>query len=376
METKPSSPWDDLFFQMEDTTAISGEMAQRVYGKYNQTLDAFLGSYDAKVGQTPRELVWVLNKTKLYRYKPILPAEDRHPIPLLLVYALINKPFIFDLVPGRSFIEYMLEQGFDVYLLDWGHPGPEDQGITFDDYVTQYLSRAVRKVRRISGSETISMLGYCIGATLAVVYNAYYEDAPTQNLILLTAPIDFSSAPEGSMALWLEEGRIDIDKLVDTFGNVPGELIRYWAKMLKPVENFFGSYINLMKMLNDRNAVLGWQAINRWVEDVIPFAGEAFRQFVKVYLRSNKLISGEHEIEGKKVDISNIDASLLNIVAEYDHLVSKSQSESIMELVSSEDKELLVIPSTHVGIMVSKSARYKLWPEVAQWLSERSGQIQ
>jgi polyhydroxyalkanoate synthase len=174
------------------------------------------------------------------------------------------------------------------------------------------------------------------------------------------------------MAVWLEEGRLDIDKLVDTLGNVPGELIRYWAKMLKPMENFFGVYVNLMKMLNDRSAVLAWQAINRWVEDVIPFAGEAFRQFVKEYLRGNKLIRGEHEINGVKVDPKNIKASLLNIVAQYDHLVSQSQSESIMALVSSEDKELAVIPATHVGIMISRGARYKLWPKVADWLSERS----
>ena len=114
-------------------------------------------------------------------------------------------------MPGRSFVEYMLEQGFDVYLLDWGSPGPEDQGITFDDYVTQYLRRAVRKVRRISGSDEISMLGYCIGATLAVTYTAVYPESQVRNLILLTAPIDFEGAPEGSMAIWLEEGRLDID---------------------------------------------------------------------------------------------------------------------------------------------------------------------
>jgi len=372
MDTQKTLPWDDMFFQMEESTAVTGKIAERTYRKYNETFNALVGSYDAKVGQTPKEQVWALNKCKLYRYIPVVPIEERHPVPLLLVYALINKPFLFDLVPGRSYVEFMLEQGFDVFLLDWGSPGPEDQKITFDDYVTDYLARAVRKVRRISGSDEISMLGYCIGATLAVIYNALYTDAPVRNLILLTAPIDFSSAPEGSMATWLDEGRIDIDKLVDTLGNVPGELIRYWAKMLKPVENFFGAYINLMKMLKDQKSVYSWQAINRWVEDVIPFAGEAFRQFVKVYLRSNKLITGEHEIDGKKVDMKNIKASILNIVAQYDHLVSKSQSESIMELVSSTDKELTVIPSTHVGIMVSGSARYKLWPQVADWLSERS----
>jgi polyhydroxyalkanoate synthase len=370
MDKQVALPWDDLFFQMEET---SGEVAEKTYVKFSETYNALIGSYEANVGQTPKEQVWALNKCKLYRYVPVVPAEKRHPVPLLLVYALINKPFIFDLLPGRSFVEYMLEQGFDMYLLDWGSPGPEDQRITFDDYVTEYLGRAVRKVRRISGSDEISMLGYCIGATVAVTYCSVYPEAPVRNLIILTAPIDFEGAPEGSMAVWLEEGRLDIDKLVDTLGNVPGELIRFWAKMLKPVENFFGAYVNLMKMLNDRNSVLAWQAINRWVEDVIPFAGEAFRQFVKVYLRGNKLIRGEHEINGRKVDPKNISASLLNVVAQFDHLVAQSQSESIMSLVSSEDKELTVIPATHVGLMISRGARHKLWPQVSSWLSERSG---
>jgi polyhydroxyalkanoate synthase len=139
------------------------------------------------------------------------------------------------------------------------------------------------------------------------------------------------------------------------------------------MENFIGSYINLYKMMEDENAVWGWQAINRWVEDVIPVAGEAFRQLVKVYIRGNALIKGNHAIKGIPVDVSNIDASLLNIVAQYDHLVSQSQSESIMELVSSQDKEMKVIPSTHVGIMISGRAKYKLWPEINNWLSERSG---
>ncbi len=377
MDTKSPAtlPWDDLFYQLEDSASLSSEaaeIAQRTYMRYIQSMRAIVDSYDVPIDQTPREEIWRLNKSKLYYYVPTKPPEERYPIPLLLVYALINRPFIFDLVPGRSFIEYMLEQGFEIYLLDWGEPGPEDQDTSFDDYVTEYLTRAVRKIRRHSGADEISMLGYCIGATLAVIYAALYPEAPLRNLLLLTAPIDFSSQPEGSMAMWLDEGRIDIDKLIDTVGNVPGELIRHWAKMLKPVENFVGSYVNLMKMVEDENAVQAWQVINRWVEDVIPFSGEAFRQFVKTYLRGNKLIKGEHVIDGQPVDLANIKAPLFNIVAKYDHLVSQSQSESIMALVSSEDKELKVIPSTHVGIMISGSARYKLWPEIVSWLAERS----
>lgn len=370
---EPSYPaWDDMFFQLGESANISGEAVQIAYGRYVKGVKAIVDSYDIPVGLTPKETIWKLNKTKLFRYHPVKPPEERYPIPLLLVYALINKPFIFDLAPGRSFIEYMLEEGFDVFLLDWGAPGLEDKNTTFDDYVIEYLHRAVRKVHRVSGSKEISMLGYCLGATLAVTYAAIFPDEALRNLILLTAPIDFSNQPEGSMAMWLDEGRLDVDKLVDTYGNVPGELIRYWAKMLKPFENFAGAYVNLLKMMDDPDAVRGWQAINRWVEDVIPFAGEAFRQFVVVYLRRNSLIKGEHVIKGNSVDLANIDASLLNIVAKYDHLVAQSQSESIMDMVSSQDKELKVIPSTHVGIMASSSARYKLWPEIATWLGQRS----
>ena len=218
-------------------------------------------------------MVWTLNKAKLYRYTPTRPAEERHPIPLLLVYALINKPFIFDLAPGRSFVEYMVDQGFDVYLLDWGAPGPEDQDITFDDYVTEYLSRAVRKVVRVSGADEISMLGYCLGATLSHIYAALYPDAPIRNIILLTAPIDFSESARGLDGHVAGEERLDVDRVVGAFGNVPGELIRLWAKLLKPAENFVGAYVNVWKNLDNEAAVQGWQAINRWVEDVIPFAG-------------------------------------------------------------------------------------------------------
>ena len=343
-----------------------------VQARYAAGFQVVIDSLEAPVGLTPKETVWTLNKARLYHYTSARPPEERHPVPLLLVYALINKPFIFDLAPGRSFIEYMVDQGFDMYLLDWGAPGPEDQGITFDDYVTDYLSRAVRKVQRLSPSGEVSMLGYCLGATLTVVYAALYPDAPIRNILLLTAPLDFSEQPEGSMALWLEEERLDVDRLLGAFGNVPGELIRFWAKMLKPAENFVGAYVNVWKNLDDEQAVRGWQAINRWVEDVIPFAGAAFRQFVLEYVRGNELIQGQHEIKGQRVDLAKIRAPLLNIVAQYDHLVARSQSESIMDLISSQDKELRVIPSTHVGIMASGRARYKLWPEIMDWLAPRS----
>jgi polyhydroxyalkanoate synthase len=372
MHAKPELPWEDLFFELEESTLEASGAAQRAYGRYARGVKLIVDSLSVPVGLAPKETVWALNKARLYHYLPTRPVQEHRPVPLLLVYALINKPFIFDLAPGRSFVEYMLDQGFEVYLLDWGEPGPEDKNTAFEDYVTDYLFRAVRRMLRVSKAGEFSMLGYCLGATLATLYAALYTEVPLRNLILLTAPIDFSEKPTGSMAMWLEEENLDVDRLVDTVGNVPGELIRHWAKMLKPVENFMGAYINLWKIMHDESAVRGWQAVNRWVEDVVPFAGEAFRQFVKVYFRGNKLIKGDHIVKGREVDLARIEANLLNIVAEYDHLVARSQAENIMDRVSSQDKTLKVIPATHVGIMAGGRARHNLWPEIAGWLAPRS----
>ncbi len=372
MEGKASPGWEDLFYQVESATGVTREAIQRAYSRSVASANAVVKSLEIPVGLTPKELVWTLNKTRLYRYRPTRAPGERRAVPLLLVYALINKPFIYDLIPGRSFVEYLLDQGYDIYLLDWGHPGPEDRSITFDDYVTGYLRRAVRKVLRLSGAKEITMLGYCLGATLAVTYAALYPEAPIRNLVLLAAPLDFSSPADGSMAVWLGEDALDVDKLVDTLGNVPGELIRHWAKVIKPVENFVGVYVNLWKLQGDEAAVRGWQAINRWVEDVVPVSGEAFRQFVKQYVRQNRLVRNEHTIDGRRVNLANINSALLNVIAKYDHLVSYSQAASLNDLVSSADKELKVIPSTHVGLMISHRAKDKLWPEVSAWLGQRS----
>ncbi len=362
--------WAEFFAHDFDPQNL-GQVTEKTLERYAAASRAYIDSFTIPVGLTPREAVWTLNKATLYRYTPVRPPEERHPVPVLLVYALINKPFVFDLIPGRSFIEFMVAQGFDMYLLDWGIPGPEDVRTTFDDYVTVYLRRAVRKMMRIAEAPEFTLLGYCIGATLATTYAALYPEAPIRNLVLLTAPLDFSSR-EGAIAAWVGEDALDVDKLVDTLGNIPGEMIKTWAKIIRPAENMVGVYITLLKLMDDADALWGWQAMHRWVEESIPFAGEAFRQFIREYIRANKLIRSEHVIDGHPVDMKNIRSSLLNIIAAQDHLVPRAWSETIMDEISSTDKDLRVIQAPHVGIMISRKARYRLWPEIAEWLEPRS----
>ena len=270
----------------------------------------------APIAQTHKELVWALNKAKLYRYVPVVPEGQRHRVPILLVFALMNRPYILDLRPGHSFVEFMINNGYDLYLLDWGAPGPEDKNLKFDDYTLDYLPRAIRKLKAVAGVEEFSMLGWCIGAILATTYAALRPDDGLRNLVLLTAPLDFSDKQNLTFARWVDERYFDVDKVLTAFGNVPGEMIDYGAKALKPVENYIGSYLKLWDNVENPQVVGAWQAMNTWVTDNIPLAGATFRQLIVDLYRNDRLMRGEWMIRGQRVDLSRIRANLLTVIAE------------------------------------------------------------
>jgi len=326
----------------------------------------------AVIGQTPKELIWALNKAKLYRYTPVVAAEKRYPIPLLLIFAIMNRPSILDLRPGHSFVEFMVSQGYDVYLLDWGVPGLEDRRLKLDDYALEYLPRAIRKVKTVAGVEEFSMLGWCIGALLITIYAAMRPHEGLRNLLLLTAPLDFSNRNGLTFARWTDEKYFDVDKVLEAFGNMPGEMIDYGARALKPVENYLANYCKLWDNLDDPRAVESWHAMNTWVTDNIPMAGAAYRQLIVELYRNNRLIRNELIVRGERADLGKIRANLLTVIAEGDHITPPCQSETILAKVGSHDKELYRIPGGHIGIMAGSAANRTTWPHIEAWLSARS----
>jgi polyhydroxyalkanoate synthase len=327
---------------------------------------------DAKIAQTPKELLWTLNKAKLYRYVPVVPEAKRHKLPLFLVFAIMNRPYVLDLRPGHSFVEYMLRCGYDLYLLDWGAPGPEDRNLKFDDYTLEYLPRALRKMKTISGSEQFSMLGWCLGALISTLYAALRPDDGLKNLVLLTAPLDFTDKTAGGFIRWTSSQTFNPDKIVNAFGNVPGEMIDYGAKALKPVENFIGNYLKLWDNINNPKVVDAWHAMNTWVRDNIPMAGGAYRQLINEFYKENRLMEGKLAIGGETVDLGQLKANVLNVIAEADHITPPCQSEGIMNRIASQDKEVFRVQGGHIGIMAGSGAEKTTWPHIEQWLAKRS----
>ncbi|HEY9724605.1 MAG TPA: class III poly(R)-hydroxyalkanoic acid synthase subunit PhaC [Oscillatoriaceae cyanobacterium] len=319
------------------------------------------------VGQTPKDVVWTKNKAKLYRYHA--QTETRHAVPLLLVYALINRPYILDLAPGNSLVEYLVGQGYDVFLLDWGTPGEEDAGLSLADYVLDYIPKAAKQVLKHAGAEKLSLLGYCQGGTLATMFAATHPEL-LENLILLTTPIDFSNA--GLYSAWLDPRHFNVDRVVDAFKLVPAEMLKLGSNLLKPMQNYWGPYVTLFDRLDDDAFVDGWLVMNHWVNDGIPFAGESYRQWIKDFYQGNKLIKGEVKLAGRPVKLENLHCALLNVYAELDHIVPPCQATPALELVSSTDKESLAIKAGHVGVVAGRSARKNFFPKLDAWLSKRS----
>lgn len=354
--------WESLFEESIPTEIKDSFM------KVKRASDILTKEAEPEVGLTPKEVIWTKNKTKLYRYISNQPVKYK--TPLLMVYALINKPYILDIAPGNSMVEYLVNRGFDVYLIDWGTPGEEDKHLKLDDYILDYIPRAVKKVLRTSGASELSMLGYCIGGTMTSIFAALHPELPIRNLVFMTSPFDFSQT--GLYEIFLDERYFNLDKVVDTFGNVPPEMIDFGNKMLKPITNFYGPYVSLMDRSQNQKFVDSWKLMQKWLTDGIPFPGEAYRQWIRDFYQQNKLIKGELVIRGRRVDLGNIRANILNISAEKDLIAMPHQVEALLNVVSSEDKQYICVPTGHVSVTFGPKATSVTYPTIGDWLDERS----
>ena len=324
---------------------------------------------DTGVGLTAKDVVWERGRTKLYHYRPL--AERTVATPILMVHSLISKPYILDLYPGGSFIEFLLRRGFDVYLIDWGTPTDADRHLRLEDYVQKMIPTVVRRIAHDAPDGRLSIFGYCMGGLLSVIYAALHPRAPLASVACLATPADFTKM--GLFTVWTDRRYFDVDAIVDRLGNIPAEMIQRSFSMLKPASEFSPvRYISLWQnILNDRY-VEQYRAFNKWTNDHIPFPGECFRQVVKDLQWENQLVTGELVVGGKPVKLESIKRPFLSVVAGRDHIVPLASAEPLVQLVGSEDKEQIVLDGGHVGIVAGRGAVKSLWPRVAAWLADRS----
>jgi polyhydroxyalkanoate synthase subunit PhaC len=319
-------------------------------------------------GVTPREIVYEEDRLKVYHY--IAEGEPRFKMPLCFVFALVNRPYIMDLKEGRSIVANYVKAGFDTYLIDWGIPTRAERFLTTDDYVNGYMVNVVKHLRERTGSDKVNLLGYCMGGTLSTMFTAIHQDL-VKNLVLLTTGIDYSSR-DSLIGLWTDPRYFDVDKFVDTMGNVPAEFLQPAFLMLKPVANLVEKHINLMENVHRDEFVDDFLHMETWLNDNIPVPGEVYREFAKYLFQQNLLVKNRLPLGRHIVDLRKITCPLLNLMARNDHIVPCCQSEPLNDLVSSTDKEKIIWPAGHIGLAVSARAQKELWPRAVEWLVQRT----
>jgi polyhydroxyalkanoate synthase len=323
---------------------------------------------DVRIATTPHDVVYEEDSLKLLRYR------NEHSIdlaePVLVCFALVNRPSILDLQPDRSVVRQLLKRGFDVYLIDWGVPTAADRTLRLHDYVCGFLKNIVDFVCRHSDSPKLNLLGYCMGGTMSTMYTALFPDE-IKNLILMAAPIDFSG-DESLLNLWTREEYFDVDGLIDAFGNCPGSFLQSSFQMMKPVQNYFEKYVGFVEKMDDDAYLENYFAMERWNNDNIPVAGETFREFVRHLYQQNQLVKGEFRLRDHVVKLENITCPLLTLVAEDDHLVSPNSTLAIKDHVSSKWVHHMSIKAGHIGLAVSSKAHSRLWPDAAMWIADHS----
>jgi poly[(R)-3-hydroxyalkanoate] polymerase subunit PhaC len=342
------------------------EEVQRTIQRSIKGLNYFL-SDDPALGQTPKDVIYKRGTLALYHYRPL--AKEVYRVPVLFVMSLVSKSYILDLAPGQSFIEFLLKQGYDVYLIDWGVPRPEDSHLKLDDYVLDFIPDCITRIVADSGEQDLSIIGYCMGGMLALMYAALYPQGPLKNLVCLTTPVNFEGMK--LMRQWTDKRYFDLDRIVDTLGNVPPELIFASFDMLRPAARI-ASQIRLWDNMWNDEFVKSFRMFDRWAADQIPFPGEAFRQTTKELMWDNKLIKNELVLGGRHVDLKQITISFLAVMAEHDHIVHYESAKELIALISSTDKRDIVLKGGHVSLVAGPNAVRRLWPELDSWLSERS----
>ncbi len=334
-------------------------------GKLAHSLRSLQAAAGVSFGCSEKVAVYREDKLTLYRYRPL--AASANLPPLLIVYALVNRPYMMDLQPDRSLIRRLLELGLDIYLIDWGYPDGADRYVDLNDYINGYLHRCLSVVLREHQLPSATLLGVCQGGTFSLCYTALHPER-VRNLITMVTPVDFQT-PDNLLSRWVQS--IDIDALVAAHGVVPGDVLNAAYVSLMPFRLLQQKYVDLLDSGESQAQVDNFMRMEKWIFDSPDQAGAAFRDFSNWFYKENRLLKGALSIGGQQVDLRRITQPVLNIYGKQDHLVPPAASTAMQSLVGSADYLALGMDVGHIGMYVSGRAQRELPQAIAGWLQRR-----
>lgn len=319
----------------------------------------------AELGSCERSEVFRIDNVVLYHYRARTVVDN--PAPVLIVYALVNRPDMADLQHDRSLIRSLLERGLDIYLIDWGYPDGADRALTLEDYICRYVDAAVDYMCDATQQAQINLLGICQGGTFSLCYSALNPEK-VRNLITTVTPVDFHTKDDMLSHLFRY---VDVDLLVDSSGNISGDMLNMIFLSLKPFRLTQQKYVHMLDGLDDVETTSMFLRMEKWIFDSPALAGEAFRQFASGFYQNNDLIKGKITIGDRRIDLKTLRMPVLNIYASNDHLVPPAASLALGEYVGTDDYQALEFPGGHIGLYVSRTAHEILPAAIHEWLGQR-----
>jgi polyhydroxyalkanoate synthase len=359
---KTKIPVDLILKHIAAETEGAQERAQKASG-------ILIGKLNTEIAATPYDVVYQTDRVKLKHYKPVRASSLKINTPLLVTYALINRETMLDLQPERSVVKTFLENGINLYMIDWGYPTSKDKFLTLHDHVNGYMDTMVDFILKREKVEKINLMGICIGGTFSVMYSALHPDK-IKNLITTVSPTNFDT-DQGLLHIWMKW--VDADKMIETFGNMPGDLMNLGFLLLNPARLMIDKYIGFLENMDNKDFVENFIRMEKWIFDSPDVPGETFRQLIKDCYHNNLLIKNEMEIGGHMIDLRNVTMPLLNIYAQYDHLVPPGAADKITGAVGSTDTEDVCLDTGHIGIYVSSKTQKEFAPRIVKWLGQRDG---
>lgn len=296
--------------------------------------------------------------------------ERKYGTPIVIIPPLMVTPDIFDLRPGHSLVSFLLDYGFDVYILDFGVPTMEDQRITIDNYVLEFIPNAIDRIGKVSKNNTVSLIGWSMGGIFSLMYSAIGERGTrVKNIVIIGSPVDFTKSRLIHLAARM--GNKVVLKTTDIMGNIPPVLSKTGFKLLSPI-GMIMRYKELFVNLWDREWLMGYETIGHWVDGFIPYPGMAFKQFFSDFVVGDGFKNNDLVIGGERVNLKKIKSSLLVFTGTTDKIAPPPTVTAVIDFVSSEDHELIQVPLGHIGLVAGGSAPGYVWRPMARWLAKRS----
>jgi polyhydroxyalkanoate synthase len=289
-----------------------------------------------------------------------------------MVPSLINRHYVLDLAPGKSMVAYLIEQGHDVFIMDWGKPGREDKYLTLEDIADRYIGRATRVAAKLAGTDKVHLLGYCMGGILTTMHIARRPDRIASH-VAIAAPLRFDKG--GILGTWTQSPEFDVDSLVDAFGNIPAKLLQTSFHLLKPTLGLWKG-ANLIDRAGSDEFVDGFLATEHWGRDNVDFPGEVFRALIQDLYRDDGIMNESIYLGGEAVRLSSIETPTLIVTFEHDYIVPTASATVMLDQIRATDTQHIHLPGGHVGAVVSRKAVAGLWPQLSAWWIDHEGEEQ